>query len=209
LNNNKWMSGREVMKRWNALEFEILKAFKNGLPAYKRKTGEILNYDRIKDSMTGWYFTVTDRDLPIATESDLTEILLDQEKIVFSLAGVEEYEKKHGLKIFIKEDTHEKPQYQPESKLASKSIVQQKPEIQKPKTRREEVAETLHGLSTDERKRKQELMAYHMKTDENQSWTYIADILFGDRVKSGRIKKSSAVKQAQRYARNAGYKPAS
>jgi len=99
----RWITGREILTRWNGVDFELLEAFKNGLDAWHINTGVTIGFNR----KAQLYVTtkeadskVTDSELDFTHKADgeKTKDLLDENKFVFLLSSVEEYEEKHGMR---------------------------------------------------------------------------------------------------------------
>lgn len=98
MSNNKWITGPEILKRWNQPELELLNAHMDGgLRAYTRRTMSRIRYFRYN----GMIMTAGagGRILPpyfAVTRDDVSRILIDPELIIFSFDEVEEYEQQHG-----------------------------------------------------------------------------------------------------------------
>lgn len=101
MSNNKWITGPEILKRWNQPEVELLNAHMDGLQAYTTLTGSRIRYFRYNGMiMVGCKEAgVTDLSpYTAATAAGAKRILVDPELILFLLDEVEEYEQKHGIK---------------------------------------------------------------------------------------------------------------
>ncbi|MBU1230320.1 MAG: hypothetical protein KKA55_06835 [Proteobacteria bacterium] len=88
----KWATGAEILKRWKALDFELLAAFKNGLCPYGTQDGVKLTrecpcYQRRN--------TITGKRQPKETSDILRQLKVD----MFKVAEVLEYERLHGMVI--------------------------------------------------------------------------------------------------------------
>ncbi len=102
MKNKRWITGQEILERWNAVKFELLKAVKQGLPAYVVDTGKKLTYDldtgfKIENEKLPLEFEGISLDLLIFEDQDLSEKLFDPKTFVFKLSEVEGYEKEMGI----------------------------------------------------------------------------------------------------------------
>ena len=107
---DKLITGQEILKRWNAPEFNLLQAFERGLCAFDRMTGgmlytQIVSYfdeDPNNPGVVVFEVVHDKRGEPTSSfysghEDSWIRTLLDDTKIIFKLSHVEDYEQKYGV----------------------------------------------------------------------------------------------------------------